>query len=153
MIAMIETNNLLRSLYRFWGETFPTTWPTIYPGVQAEASEWSTWVELAVPVWEPQPRRQTGMALSRFRLEVHCFCRGGTGNALSRELVDAVQKCVNGSGFVIRDFHFVELPAIGFARLQEADVRDLSRFERTPSARPLQHLLVSVTGRAQATEW
>jgi len=154
MIAIIETDNLTRSLFRYWGEVFPTTWPTIYPGTQQDASDWPAWVELSLPVLEQLPRRRhQGLACSRFTLDVHCFARIGNGGATGRQLADAVQETLAGPGVLIRDFQLPELPVIGFARLREPDVRDLSRSERTTGERPLQHWLVSVAGRAQASEW
>ncbi|WP_237229045.1 hypothetical protein [Rubinisphaera sp. JC750] len=144
--------NLMTSLARFWEETFSGDSPVIFPGEQREASRWPTWVELAIPFANEQVERSRGLERIGFTVDAHAFVAETTDLNTARRLVDAIRDTLAGANLVVRDVDLSALPAIGWARLAEAEVRDLSRLERNVGGRPLQHFLVSLRGMAQLVE-
>ncbi len=92
-------------------------------------------------------RNRTGDRLSLL-LDVHCFSRQSDKRAVF-SLADEVRARLTGKTLEIRAI--AGTPGqIGFVRLQEATCRDLSRDSHPDPRLPLQHLVISVSGQAEA---
>lgn len=147
--VMVECSNLLRSLCMYWQESEAGEWETVYPGMQVDASRWDAWRELTFPFLQELTARESGLPFVKFTMDVHCFSRRETDLLRIRKMTDDTRRLLAGQAIVVRDFDLSELPAIGMARLREAEVRDFTRVEQLVAGRPLFHTLVSVRGTAQ----
>ena len=144
--------NLVSSIVSYWRDTFATTWPTIYPGMQDDASKFEAWVEIDFPWVRDRKRRTSGLCFLSFGLDVHCFSRRDEDLARMRVMVDSIRQTLSHQIVAVRDFDLSAQPAIGYAKMSEPEVRDFSRIERSVKGRALNHSLVSYRGLAQLTE-
>src|SRR6056297_306434 len=71
----ISNRNFFQSLTRYWGNQFAGAVPTIYPGMQDDATEYNRWVELQVPIFRELAGSSSDLQRHRFYLDVHCFSR------------------------------------------------------------------------------
>ncbi|MBL4884418.1 MAG: hypothetical protein JKY95_07775 [Planctomycetaceae bacterium] len=143
--------NLVSSFTSYWRDTFPTTWSTIYPGMQDDATQYQAWVELDFPWVTDRKRRTSGLQFLEMGLDVHCFSRQDEDLARMRVMVDAIRSTLSHQIIAIRDFDLSAQPAVGYAKVSEPEVRDFSRIERSVKGRPLNHSLVSYRCLAQMT--
>jgi len=148
-MKVVENRDLFQSLMGFWEETFAGGCPSIYPGMKDDFTAESTWVELQVPSCLEMPSSHVGLKSMRFLLDVHCFAKRGTDLKTMPLLVDATRDAVSRRVWAVRDFAEEAKPAVGYARMGDVEVRDLSRIEQRVLKSELQHVLVSARGIAQ----
>lgn len=148
----LQTTNLMQSLTCYWRDSFPGSCPTIYPGMQQDATRWQTWIEWNLPFFQEEVSRDSGFQRLSFTLDVHCFVEQGKDLNRIRELVDQVRETLSRKVVMIRDFNLSVLPVTGYVRFGEAEVRDLSRLERLDAGSRVAHFLLSFRGLAQTTE-
>ena len=144
--------DLIRSLTAYWDDSFSTTWPTVYPGMQDDFSSQQAWVELDIPWINDRQVRNSGLQFLDFALDVHCFSRRDDDLARMRVMIDEIRGTLTRQIIAVRDFDLSAQPAIGYAKLGEPEVRDFSRIERSVKGRPLNHSLVSYRGLAQLAD-
>lgn len=148
----LQIPNLVQSLTSYWRDFFPGSCPTIYPGMQRDATGWQAWVEWNLPFFQEEISRDAGFQRLSFTLDVHCFVEQGKDLNKIRELVDQVRQTLSRKVVMIRDFNLSVLPVTGYARFEEVEVRDLSRLERLEAGSRIAHFLLSFRGLAQTTE-
>ncbi len=152
MNTMLETGNLIESVASYWRNQFPEDCLLIEPGLQGDASRQESWIELAFPVLRQERQRRTGLQSVELLMDTHCFAVLGEDAGRVRRLVDAVRAAFAGNTLMVRDYGLSALPAVGYVKFGEAEVRDLTRVERRAGGRPLAHYLVSLRGVAHVTE-
>lgn len=150
-MVQLGCRNLVQSFSAFWDDQFAGDCPTIFPGMQVDASDWDCWVELQTPVIREVQRSQVGLQMVRFFVDVHCFVRRDTDLKKVHTVVDAVREVLSRSVWMVRDGTLSGQPVIGAARMGETEVRDLSRIEQRVLGGDLTHMLVSSRGLAQLT--
>lgn len=144
--------DLVRSLTSYWRDTFSTTWPTIYPGMQDDVSQLEAWVEIDFPWVRDRRGRTSGLRFLEFGFDGHCFSRRDDDLARMRVMVDAIRSTLSHQIIAVRDFDHSAQPVIGYVKMSEPEIRDFSRIERSVKGRPLNHSLVSYRGLAQMVQ-
>ncbi len=146
---MLENGHLVVSVTNHWREQFPEDCRVIEPGLQQDASRWDCWVELTFPWVREHPGRQGGLQTLEVLADTHCFAVRNEDWGRIQRVVEAARESLAGRTVVVRESVAAALPAIGYVKFGDAEVRDLTRLERHVGGRALFHFLVSVRGFAQ----
>ncbi|SFH68484.1 hypothetical protein [Planctomicrobium piriforme] len=139
---MIALTALTATLQQYWAESGPAGIPTQFPGTTLDASGLKGWMEFWLTQgFEPPHRVRTGDVLLVL-IDVHCFSRQTEKRAVF-EMADGVRSALAQ--------RVIPLGAGqgGSLRIQEAVCRDLTREFPADPRLPLQHVVVSLSGRAE----
>ncbi|MAT14601.1 MAG: hypothetical protein CMJ46_04950 [Planctomyces sp.] len=137
------------SLMSYWRDEVVVDLPTIYPGMRLDTSSLPGWLEWRTEFWKPYAQRSGQWELQRLSVEVHVYAKGlDTGPVLQR-LIDGVLPVLTRKTIEVHDYEQSGTPLLGYVRLDEPEVRELSREELNRSGSTLRHALIEWRGRAQ----
>lgn len=142
---MVGIDAITRSVQVHWGSVFGAC-PTIHPGQQADLANDTAWVELWVDTWDEQPRRNDGPQRMTVAVTVHCFSRHPTDMAELRTIADAARGALGRQLIAVRDFEQEGAPVLGYLRLRETELRDLTRVHDEETRGALRHVVVLCRG-------
>lgn len=145
---MVGIDAITRSLHVHWGDAFSAC-PTVHPGEQFDVAGRTAWVELWVDAWDEQPRRNDGPERMSVAVTVHCFSRHATETAESRAIADAARGALGRKLIEVRDFEQSGAPLLGYIRLRETELRDLTRVHDDALRGALRHIVVLCRGVAE----
>ena len=145
---MFGVDSVTRSLHVHWAGAFAAC-PTVHPGQEIDTAGPTAWVELWVEAWDEQLRRNVSQERMALAVTAQCFSRHLSETAEVRRAVDAARAALAMQLVEIRDYDQSGAPLLGFARLREAEVRDLTRMHDDGSRGGLRHLVVFCRGIAE----
>ncbi len=137
------------TVFRHWAEGLGETTPTLFPGLRGDTSSWSEWYEIWVDQWSARPQRQHAPELSDVRVTVHAFVKAGNDLGRIQELMRQAQTLLNGRTLAIVDPEQSGAPILGYLKLREPDVKELTRMDADASRHGLQHHVAQWRGIAQ----
>jgi len=141
--------SITAGLQTWWSDQFPLSVQTIYPGMTIDTSTIDEWMDLKIDTWSRKPQRATGKRLINFSMTVHCFVKPAIETYRIQTLVDAARKTLSQQNIPVRDYDNSGSPVVGYARLIEIEVRDLSRNDLNSNKHNLHHVAISSSGIAQ----
>lgn len=150
MVTVLEHESITASLYRFWNDGFDPAVTTIYPGIKADTSALTEWVEIWVDSWARRPQRIAGVPVVDVTVVVHCFVKSGSDGGRIHELTDRVRATFAQETVPLKDFQQSGSPQIGTIRLKEPETRNLTRRTTGELKTVLHHTAVVIRGFAQA---
>ncbi|MEX0701183.1 MAG: hypothetical protein WD069_03730 [Planctomycetales bacterium] len=145
---MFDTKTITGSLFSHWADQFPLSAPTIYPGTEVDLADAVEWIDLALDAWSDRAGREIGKRMLSVTVAVHCFAKPSTDHGRADELADAARATLAGRTIAVRDADESGLPVVGYLKLFEAQVRDLSRSARDTGG-GLRHVAIRVSGIAE----
>lgn len=98
----------------------------ISPGERVDGNSFEAWVDLDVEAWTGRSGRASGR-LDGVTVTADVFVRRDGDAYRSRELADRARGAFDGATVTVLNFDESSRPAVGFVRLGEAVVRELSR--------------------------
>lgn len=150
-IAM-QNEWIVGSLFAHWDANFPLSVPTIFAGAPASTQTASEWIELWVDAWSRPPQRPAAPTVLEVTVTAHVFVRPGTDRSRIHQLADAVRSTLEHQTVGIRDYDSSGTPLRGWLTLFETETHELTRADRESKQHGLQHVVVSCTGTAHATD-
>lgn len=138
--------DLTAALQRAWIDVGGDQTPTQFPGMPLDATRLPAWFEFWVTQIDQPPQRVGGMETLTVLLDLHCFSRRAEKRHVMA-MADRVRQVfsqrvlpVSGEEASLQE---------GVIRLREAAIRDLTRETGKEPTLPIQHLVVSFTGRVE----
>jgi len=144
---MISLVDLTAVLQRAWMEAAGEQVPTQFPGVPLDATRLAAWFEFWITQVEQPLQRVPGTEVRMVLLDIHCFSRRPEKRQVMA-MADRVCTVFAHQAFPLSPDGAALLSG-GAIRLREAAVRDLTRETGHEPKLPIQHLVVSLTGRAE----
>ena len=138
---------LITALQNYWQTHFPTSVPTAFPGVPIPVGDATEWMEVWLDTLHSPPRRTTAPQRLDLLITVHCFSRHPHNKVAAQGLLDEACRLLVHRHIEIHNSSNDATPT-GQLAIHEPQVRDLTRAE-PPSAKPIQHLVLSLTATAQ----
>jgi len=145
---MVGIDAVTRSLHVHWADAFSGC-ATVHPGEQLDVGAQTAWVELWVDAWDEQPRRNDGPERMSVAVTVHCFSRHATETAELRTIADAARVALARQLIAVRDYEQSGSPLVGYVRLRETELRDLTRVHDEGLRGSLRHVVVLCRGVAE----
>lgn len=145
---MFNSRTIAGSLFAHWADQFPLNVPTIYPGTERDLAGAAEWLDIAVESWGERARRANGRRIVSLAVVVHCFAKPATDHGRADVLADAARATLAGRTIEVRDADESGEPVVGYIKLFEPQVRDLSRPAREAGA-GLRHVTLRVPGIAE----
>lgn len=136
-------------LQTWWRDQFPLNVTTIYPGVLVDTSATDEWIEIQIDTWSRRPQRTIDKRLLDFSLTIHCFVKSTTDTKRIHELTDAAGETLSQKDVPVKNYDLSAEPILGYAKLFETDVRNLSRNDVDTNKHNMFHTVLSCTGIAQ----
>ena len=148
-MASLTQDRLASSLYSWWDETASSSAITLYPGVDRDSAETSEWVELWIEtVRHPRQRNHTPLLLD-VTVTVHCYSREPFDLSLGQKLAESVRAQLSQQVIPLFDFEESLPLEVGYLKLNEPDIMNMTRSHLEQQERPLQHYVVMCRGVAQ----
>lgn len=135
------------TVFQHWASGPGASTPTVYPGLASDTSGWSAWYEIWVDHWSARRQRQQAPELQDVRVTVHAFARPSADLAQVQELMRQARELLTGVTWPIADSDPAET-LLGYLKLGEADIRELSRLDADASRHGLQHHVGQWSGLA-----
>lgn len=145
---MVGIDAITRSVHVHWESAFDAC-PTLHPGQQVDLAAETAWVELWVDTWDEQPCRNGGPERMTVAVTVHCFSRHPTDLAELRTVADAARVALGRQFIAVRDYEQGDAPLLGYLRLREPELRDLTRVHAEETRGALRHVVVLCRGVAE----
>ena len=139
---------LAGSLFAYWGENFPLSVATVYPGTQIDAVGQSEWVEIWINAWQRDPRRSAGKEQVDVSVTVHCFVEPTLEKGRMLELADAAKATLEHQQVPVTDQSSSDAPVVGHLQLFETQTRTMTRQDRDAGRHGLQHVVLTTVGLA-----
>jgi hypothetical protein len=146
---MLSTAAITAGLQTWWRDHLPITLPTIYPGTQLDTTTIPAWCELYIDLWTRPPRRSTNIDALHIAVTIHLFAKGTHDRTLLPTLIDAATAMLQHQRIPLHDPTLSESPLTGYALLHEAQSRNLTRPQQPHAGDHLQHIVVTIEGRAE----
>lgn len=134
-------------LQHHWHTHFNSAVPTAFPGVPTTVGNATEWMEFWVDTLNSSPRRITAPQRFQLLITIHCFARHPLNKVAAQSLIDEACRILVHRQIPIPDSPD-ESTTAGQLTIHEPQIRDLTRAE-PPSAKPIQHLVLSLTATAQ----
>lgn len=139
---MLLLSDVVCELQRFWAGAAPAGTATQFPGVPLDAAELECWYEFWVSQLDEPPHRTAGKERRSLVIDLHCFARG-RDKRRAAGLADAAQTALAHTELPVRPAGSQEAP-VGWLRLRECQLRDLTRESTAVAQLPLQHVMASI---------
>ncbi len=136
------------AIYRVWNDGIADAVPTLYPGLRGDTSLWTEWYELWVDHWSPRRQRAQAPELCDLRVTVHAFVKAAPSKARISELIEQARSLLTGQTISIPDPETSDA-VLGYIRLGDAQVKELTRSDADASRHGLQHHVAFWDGLAQ----
>lgn len=147
----VEPRWISSAVYRAWSEEVTEAVPTIYPGVEVDTTAWSEWYEIWVEQWQARPQRQRAPEFCDVRVTVHAFVRPTANKGRAQELMGVARTVLTGRTLAVENSDS-EGGVVGYIKLGNGDVKELTRVDADASRHGLQHLVGLWRGLAQRTD-
>lgn len=149
---MLPAQHLITSIHSHWASQVPNGTPTIYPGARVDTNRLTDWYELWVDAWSDSPRRHADPDGLTVSILIHCFSRQPTRKTTVQRLASVARTALARQTLSIIDADAPTPRTIGFLRLREHAVHDLSRNHAALGQERLQHLVLVFEARAEEVE-
>lgn len=137
------------SLMSYWRDEVEVEAPTSYPGMRLDTSALAGWLEWRTEFWKPYVQRSAQRELQRLSVHVHVYTKGLHSGPVLQRLIDGVLPVLSRRTIAVHDPEQSGAPLVGYVRLDEPEVRELSREELNRQGTTLRHALIEWRGRAQ----
>jgi len=152
MGGVVLTSSLVtESVGAYWSEMIEGWLPTIYPGRQIDSSDWQEWSEYSVSTWKGPIQRSGGWERLRVQLTSQVFVRKGTNLGRGAEIAERIRGLTAQICLPVKDRNDEEAAIVGYLRLYEPEVKNLSLHESNPGESGLEHWTMDWRGIAEAT--
>lgn len=145
---MLAIEDIVHSLHVHWANAF-TVCPTVHPGQQIDTSTVTAWAELWVDSWDEERGRSDGPQRLPVSVTLHCFSRHATETSDVHRLADGARTALSRQLVEIRDYSEVGTPLLGYLRLRESELRDMTRAHDDELRGMLRHVVVLCRGVAE----
>ena len=142
---MVGIDAITRSVHVHWAETFDVC-PTVHPGQQIDTVTATAWIELWVDAWDEEPGRNESPQRLPISVTAHCFSRHATDLADVHRLADGARGALSRQLIDVRDYDQLAAPLLGYLRLRESEMRDLTRAHDDELRGALRHVVVVCRG-------
>ncbi|VAX40671.1 hypothetical protein MNBD_PLANCTO02-2912 [hydrothermal vent metagenome] len=148
-MTTLNHQSISAGLQTWWRDQFPLSVATAYPGLFINTETMSEWIEIQIDTWSRRPQRAIDKRLLDFSLTIHCFVKPTGDTKRIHVLTDAVRETLAQRDIPIKNYDVSAETVIGFAKLFEIEVRDLSRNDFDSNKHRMFHSALSCTGFAQ----
>lgn len=146
---MVGIDAIVRSVQVHWNDVFDAC-PTVFPGQQIDVSSQTAWVELWVDLWDEQARREDGPERISVSATVHCFSRHEADTTEISRIADAGRAALTRQTVGVFDHGQSGAPLVGWLRLRESELREMTRSHDGDLRGALRHVVVLCRGTAES---
>ena len=137
------------SLLKHFDDNFNASSSLTYDNMPFDWDAATEAVDVVVETFDSPVRRKGNKIETQVQVTVNCWAKRGTNLWRGHELADAVAAVLKHAEVTVKDYDAAGDPTVGYCRLREPMLIDMTRENEDDTRVDLQHLTVICRGRSQ----